>query len=297
MRTKEGHHHTLTLGHRTPFRYSPLDLALYIYNTGDEESVVMAMLDLVTEGIMTTESAQEFIFDIYENLDHLRNQAAQNKDFPSEFKSLVKKNEMALPLSELYPGGDNPSDLMMGGAGGIGGPEADYESMMERVRGGGSGGIGGGMSQDYASYTQYSLEEVIYQLAKILFKQAMHRGDLGSERALQEVAALLEKEVARGAITPEVEKKVLDVMVNSLVDSLGESEFPSAPGPMIGGNNMRLTNEEASSSYPMGSSSSSTGIGGGSHFNKPSTDLFRLSKSTTKREAPEGEKKTDNKTV
>ena len=34
-------------------------------------------------------------------------------------------------------------------------------------------------------------------------------GDEGSERALQEVAALLEKEVARGAISPQVEKKLL----------------------------------------------------------------------------------------
>lgn len=34
-------------------------------------------------------------------------------------------------------------------------------------------------------------------------------GDEGSERALQEVATLLEKEVARGAISPEVEKKLL----------------------------------------------------------------------------------------
>lgn len=34
---------------------------------------------------------------------------------------------------------------------------------------------------------------------------------MGSEKALQEVAALLEKEATRGAITPEVEKKVLGV--------------------------------------------------------------------------------------
>ncbi|KAG0721695.1 hypothetical protein GWK47_045921 [Chionoecetes opilio] len=86
----------------------------------------------------------------------------------------------------------------------LGDPEAmlatdtDYEGLMERLRG-----------QD-DQYTQYSLEEVIYQLAKIIFKQAMHRGgDEGSERALQEVAALLEKEVARGVISPEVEKKLL----------------------------------------------------------------------------------------
>ncbi|KAG0726123.1 hypothetical protein GWK47_037222 [Chionoecetes opilio] len=38
----------------------------------------------------------------------------------------------------------------------------------------------------------------------------MRRGDEGSERALQEVAALLEKEVARGVISPEVEKKLLE---------------------------------------------------------------------------------------
>lgn len=80
-------------------------------------------------------------------------------------------------------------------------------------------------------------------------------------------------------------------MVNSLVDSLGENEFPSAPGPVMGGSNFRLPNEAPS--FPMGAGPSS--LIGGSNF-KPSSDLFQLSKSTTKREAPE-EKKTDNKKV
>lgn len=72
-----------------------------------------------------------------------------------------------------------------------------------------------------------------------------------------------------------------DVMVNSLVDSLSETEIPSAPGPVIGGTNFRLSNE---GSFPMRASP----MIGGSPV-KPLSNLFQVSKATTKREAP-GEK-------
>lgn len=71
-----------------------------------------------------------------------------------------------------------------------------------------------------------------------------------------------------------------DVMVNSLVDSLNENEFPMAPGSMMGGTNFKLPSEN---SFPMGSSS----MINGPNF-RPTNGLFQLSKATAKREAPEG---------
>lgn len=278
----EGLHETLLDedGHRTLFRqdpskgsgirYSPLDLALYIYKTGDEERVTLAIQELIAEGLMTAEEALNYLHSIREHLRYLTQQDTDEEKMEpqTDLAAIVKKNNLPLPLTEMNLG--DPEGMLS--------PEADYEGLMERLR-----------NQD-EQYTQYSLEEVIYQLAKIIFKQAMHRGgDEGSERALQEVATLLEKEVARGAISPEVEKKLLDVMVNSLVDSLSETEIPSAPGPVIGGSSFRLSNE---GSFPMRTSPM---IGGSAV--KPLSNLFQVSKATTKREAPRekdsGQQKTE----
>lgn len=61
----------------------------------------------------------------------------------------------AMPLTEMTL---NDPDALLNS-------EMEYEALRDRVMG----------QQDYV-YTEYSLEEVIYQLAKVLFKQAMHRG-------------------------------------------------------------------------------------------------------------------------
>ncbi|XP_042207920.1 uncharacterized protein LOC121856404 isoform X3 [Homarus americanus] len=270
-------------------RYTPLDLAVYVYKTGDEEGVTLAIQELIAEGLMTAEEALSYLHDIRNHLRYLNQQDDEDeKVSQNDFKSMIKKNSLPLPLTEMNVGGD-PEGMMT--------PDLDYENLLEKLRG-----------QDYA-YTEYSLEEVIYQLAKILFKQAMHReGDIGSEKTMQEVAALLEKEAARGVITPEVEKKVLDVMVNSLVDSISENEFQVAPGPMIGGSNFKVANE---SPFPLGNSPmiggsnfkvsnespfslGSSSLIGGSDF-KPTNELFQLSKATAKREVTEDDKEEKKK--
>ncbi|XP_068216347.1 uncharacterized protein [Palaemon carinicauda] len=251
-------------------RYTPLDLALYVYKTGDEEGVTLAIQELIAEGLMTAEEALNYLREIRENLHYLnlqdeqdQGQAADEEDVNvGGLKTMIKKNSLPLPLTEMSMG--DPETVLN--------PDMDYGLLLERLRG-----------QDYVS-TEYSLEEVIYQLAKILFKQAMHR-EIGSEKALQEVAALLEKEAARGAITPEVEKKVLDIVVNSLVDSMNEeNEFPAGPGPVLGGTNLKLPSQ---SPFSLGNSPLASA---GSNF-KHAGDFFQLSKTTTKREAPGGTEK------
>lgn len=249
--------------------YNPLDLALYVYKTGDEEGVTLAIQELIVDGLMTAQEALNYLREIRENLHYLNKQDEEQEEEQEEEanenipKTLMKKSSMPMPLTEMSL--SDPESVLT--------PEMDYDNLIDRLRG-----------PDYVS-TEYSLEEVIYQLAKILFKQAMHReGDVGSEKALQEVAALLEKEAARGAITPEVEKKVLDVMVNSLVDSISENEFPSGTGPVIGGPNFKLPSQ---SPFPLGNPAA---MFGASRF-KPSNEFFQLSKATTKREAPDDTKK------
>lgn len=58
-------------------------------------------------------------------------------------------------------------------------------------------------------YTEYSLEEVIYQLAKLLFTQSLSHSGAEAQQALQKFTNFLEAEAAQGHISRALEKKVL----------------------------------------------------------------------------------------
>lgn len=58
-------------------------------------------------------------------------------------------------------------------------------------------------------YAEYSLEEVIYQLAKTMFTQSLTQGSEQSQSALQKLTEFLEKEGKSGRISPSLQKKIL----------------------------------------------------------------------------------------
>lgn len=58
-------------------------------------------------------------------------------------------------------------------------------------------------------YGEYSLEEVIYQLAKTMFTQSLTHGSEESQAALQKLTHFLESEGKHGRISPALQKKVL----------------------------------------------------------------------------------------
>jgi hypothetical protein len=58
-------------------------------------------------------------------------------------------------------------------------------------------------------YGEYSLEEVIYQLAKTMFTQSLTHGSEESQTALQKLTQFLESEGKQGRISPSLQKKVL----------------------------------------------------------------------------------------
>lgn len=68
----------------------------------------------------------------------------------------------------------------------------------------------GGRSRlaDYL-YGEYSLEEVIYQLAKTMFTQSLTQGSEESQAALQKLTKFLDSEGKHGRISPALQKKVL----------------------------------------------------------------------------------------
>ncbi|XP_076066007.1 uncharacterized protein LOC143039617 isoform X2 [Oratosquilla oratoria] len=198
--------------------YTPLDLAMYVYKTGDEDGVILAIEELMAQRVMSISEALNFLRQIRDNLRLLSEQDEEMKDFPLDSQDMSKKRS---PLLD----------------------ELDYEAAMERVRGD-SGPLTSNNIQEQL-YTEFSLEEIIYQLARLFIAQAnRYEGDAGSARALQDVAALLEKEVARGTISRQMEREVLDVIVTSLVDTMSENSVMPGPGPFIGGTGLESLKPE-----------------------------------------------------
>ncbi|CAH1994266.1 unnamed protein product [Acanthoscelides obtectus] len=71
-------------------------------------------------------------------------------------------------------------------------------------------------------YTEYSLEEVVYHLAKVMFTQSLTRGSNEAQQALQKFTDFLEIETAQGRISRTLERKVLDILVAAISDTLKE---------------------------------------------------------------------------
>lgn len=73
----------------------------------------------------------------------------------------------------------------------------DYDELLDRLKGADQ------------LYNDYSLEEVIYQLAKLMFSQSLSQGSAQAHQALRRFTDYLEKEVAYGQISKQLEKKIL----------------------------------------------------------------------------------------
>ncbi|XP_022919895.1 uncharacterized protein [Onthophagus taurus] len=197
-------------------QYSPVDMAEYVFWTGDEKRVTLAIEEYLQEGLMTREEAITFLEDIKFNLDYLQNyynrlglkskeilekplthpnpylKQLQTKpniiDKKKNFEPVIVKSQILVPSSE----------------------EDEYSQLLERLR-----------VADFL-YTEYSLEEVIYQLAKVMFTQSLTRGSSEAQRALEKFTLFLETEANQGRISRGLEKKVLDVLIASLTDTLNE---------------------------------------------------------------------------
>ncbi|KAK9737870.1 hypothetical protein QE152_g10353 [Popillia japonica] len=234
-------------------QYTPLDMAEYVFWTGDEKGVTLAIEEFLQEGLMTREEAISFLQEIKYNLDYLqkhytevgintreRARSKENgpnglfynnlKDIPStnkdqradnRFKPSTKKDSLAwADFLKEQAKFDQNLNLK---------PNEPYDELLERLR-----------VADFL-YTEYSLEEVIYQLAKVMFTQSLTRGSLEAQQSLQKFTTFLENEAEQGRISRALEKKVLDVLIAALTDTL--SEHPE----LTGENNQDNTLAEISS--------------------------------------------------
>ncbi|CAG9135510.1 unnamed protein product [Plutella xylostella] len=256
-------------------QYSPLDMAEYVFWTGDERGVTAAVEEFLQEGMMSKEEAIVFLQEIKFNIDYLRAHYAQNvkaEEVAQQEKLRAMLAEQAAakesyqpyrapPSLQSFPFASSPdiirsiasrnwelSNALSPGAparpvsemrsemrsevkrsaydpmlqtnilstsdydrdGGALVSDEEYSDMMERLRAADS------------LYTEYTLEEIIYQLAKMMFSQSLSHDPREARAALQRFMAFLELEAERGQLSRSIEKKVLDVMVAALSDTIGD---------------------------------------------------------------------------
>ncbi|XP_048513128.1 uncharacterized protein LOC105688588 isoform X3 [Athalia rosae] len=201
-------------------QYSPIDMAEYVFRTGDEKGVASAVHEFILHGLLGRSTLVQKAFDNVER-------QGQSQGMPKDYQDMIeplKKRLVIEPVSDIQ--GNNLiqqsiQDVPLAGNGagvsGVGAMEvgagifpedADYEELLERLR-----------VADFL-YTQYTLEEVIYQLANVMFAQSLARGSVQVQEALQKFTSFLESEAAQGRISIPLEKKVLDVLIASLSDTL-----------------------------------------------------------------------------
>lgn len=267
--------------------YSPLDMAEYVFWTGDEKSVTLAIEEFLDEGLMTREEAINFLQSIKFNLEYMQahyqglqkiedkiaNKLQERANLQQKLISQEKYLQKSLGIDYDLPGDNaksrdlyddsktlydiakakefyersnlklpkfkfdsedpatkqrnaekveedlfsvkkrryrddvkSPRKLLNG----VSVSDEDYEELLERLR-----------VADFL-YTEYSLEEVIYQLAKVMFSQSLTRGSKEAQKALQRFTNFLEKEAEHGQISRSLEKKILDVLIAALTDLLSD---------------------------------------------------------------------------
>ncbi|GAB6023023.1 hypothetical protein CHUAL_007113 [Chamberlinius hualienensis] len=101
----------------------------------------------------------------------------------------------------------------------------DYNDLVERIR-----------IADFL-YKEYSLEEIIYQLAKDMFIQSSLKGTNEAEQSLQRFSNFLQDEAAEGRISKELGIRILDVVMAALIDAMSEQQQVAPPKPNAPMNN------------------------------------------------------------
>ncbi|XP_037868865.1 uncharacterized protein LOC101737888 isoform X1 [Bombyx mori] len=227
-------------------QYTPMEMAEYVFWTGDERGVTTAIEVFLQEGMMTKEEAISFLEEIKFNLDYLRAHYAQNMKAAEEnahqeklrnmLLEQVKDYQYRVPVVQSSFGGNHARGWELG----AGAPldpvkraydpmlqtniistsdydrdgqiitDEEYEEMMDKLK-----------AAD-TLYTEYTLEEIIYQLAKMMFSQSLSRDPASARAATQRFMAFLELEAERGQLSRTIEKKVLDVMIAALTDTIGD---------------------------------------------------------------------------
>ncbi|XP_054708634.1 uncharacterized protein LOC129218407 [Uloborus diversus] len=237
-------------------QYSPTDLAAYVFSTGDEEGVAVAVEELVREGMMGRTDAINYLQDVKQVLNYLKEQYEQQKkiqefknqmyskqQIPQRFPNIPREQFMPqMLLNEkreqpkapefppaAAPTTEAPNQIAIASTTEPKGithsasttvrPKLD-SSTMESFK---DESIKRRLSQQVENSYEFTFE-VIYKLAKDMFAQSILKDDPVAEETLSSLVSFLESEVGNKRISPEMKEKVLEVVSHALVDSLREYE-------------------------------------------------------------------------
>ncbi|XP_065225514.1 uncharacterized protein LOC135849167 isoform X2 [Planococcus citri] len=233
---------------KTVVKYLPVEMADYIYQTGDERSVTMAIENYLRLGIMDRDEAIAYLQEIksilntikendlrdkkqeqqrrymemYENSRNNRvdmNQALSDlKDIQQLIQNKFLKRAYTLDNFEnqntryRYNNKDEveaPENYIDEGVQ-FRFSEKDYKNLAEKLQG------------FESLFSESSMEGVIYELAKVLFYQSFSMNGLEAQESLKQFTTFLETQVDEGHISPNIERKVLDILLAALTDTLNE---------------------------------------------------------------------------
>lgn len=239
-------------------QYSSFDMAQYVFWTGDEAGVARAVEEFIEQGLMTRENAIKFLRDIRLGIEYLQSSYA-NRVFPDQLRdNFIKKhshntNPMPTPTpatttttttttTTKKPFLTTTSERTRSGGISRDGHQMALNQHLDRT----IESIPSVMrfqdvnnvhherehsEHDEAAgrakiakflYTEFSLEEVIYQLGKVMFSESLAHGSDHAQQELQRLTDFLEEQGKQGMISPELQKKVLDVLLQALSDTLVE---------------------------------------------------------------------------
>ncbi|XP_063704295.1 uncharacterized protein LOC134833780 [Culicoides brevitarsis] len=215
-------------------QYSATDLAQYIFWTGDEAGVARAIEELIDSGLLSRDSALILLKEIRLVTDELQEtyskyanevtSARYQKD--DELIPSNLNNKPEIPSSTLSPAvlktlASIPNLLKLEGAAKN---DVYFDESSGRLR-----------LADFL-YAEYTLEQVIYQLARVMFTQSLTQDQSeDTQVALEKLTAFLENEGQQGRISPVLQKKILDVLLAALSDVLHDSpELMSAAKHALG---------------------------------------------------------------
>nr|NP_731798.1 uncharacterized protein Dmel_CG9813, isoform A [Drosophila melanogaster]NP_731799.1 uncharacterized protein Dmel_CG9813, isoform B [Drosophila melanogaster]NP_731800.1 uncharacterized protein Dmel_CG9813, isoform D [Drosophila melanogaster]NP_731801.1 uncharacterized protein Dmel_CG9813, isoform E [Drosophila melanogaster]AAF54937.1 uncharacterized protein Dmel_CG9813, isoform B [Drosophila melanogaster]AAN13560.1 uncharacterized protein Dmel_CG9813, isoform A [Drosophila melanogaster]AAN1 len=230
-------------------QYSSFDMAQYIFWTGDETAVVKAVEELVEGKVITRESALKFLQDIRLGIEFLQRSYA-NRIFPEEVRqNQLKRHSPAIttppastttttttstttttekPFPAVHESGSE-SGIERGAAGVLPAKSFDSFTFWNKLK-----VLDSEAQQDLNDYdegrakiveylyNEYSLEEILYKLAKVMFAQSLSHGSDEAQMELQKLTEFLEREGNMGVIPIDLQKKVLRVLLSALSDTLTE---------------------------------------------------------------------------
>ncbi|CAH0395907.1 unnamed protein product [Bemisia tabaci] len=185
-------------------QYSPLDVAEYVFWTGDEKGVTMAVEEYLKQGLEKNRQLEKILGLAERYREELQSphSSADLKDIRAQMRlqNYEKKSDYSSFINDPRTKQAAPTS------------DEDYEEVLEKLK-----------VADFL-YNEYSMEDMVYHAE--------------AQEALQKFTDFLESEAEQGRISRTLEKKVLDVLVAALTDTLNEHpELTSAAREGFGRDN------------------------------------------------------------